>query len=111
VTDTNGCTDSTCLTIRVDIPCDELFVASAFSPNNDGHNELVCLRGNCIQTFYFSIYNRWGEKVFESSDQKTCWDGTYKGKLENTAVFMYTLDVLLTSGEKISRKGTISLIR
>jgi gliding motility-associated-like protein len=111
VTDTNGCTDSTCLIIQVEIPCDELFVPSAFSPNNDGHNELVCLRGNCIQTFYFTIYNRWGEKVFETSDQKMCWDGTYKGKLENTAVFVYTLDVLLISGEKISRKGTISLIR
>jgi gliding motility-associated-like protein len=111
VTDSNGCTDSACIIIQVEIPCDELFVPSAFSPNNDGHNELVCLRGNCIQTFYFAIYNRWGEKVFETNDQQMCWDGTYKGKLENTAVFAYTLDAMLVSGEKISRKGTISLIR
>lgn len=111
VTDGNGCTDSTCLTIQVEIPCDELFVPSAFSPNNDGHNELVCIRGNCIQTFNFAIYNRWGEKVFETNDQKMCWDGTYKGQLENTAVFIYSLNVMLVSGEKISRKGNISLIR
>ncbi len=111
VTDGNGCSDSVCLTIRVEVPCDELFVPSAFSPNNDGHNELVCLRGNCIQLFYFAIYNRWGEKVFETSDQKICWDGTYNGKLENSAVFAYTLNVTLISGEKISRKGNISLIR
>jgi gliding motility-associated-like protein len=111
VTDGNGCTDSACLTIHVEIPCDELFLPSAFSPNNDGHNESVCLRGNCIQSFYLSIYNRWGEKVFESSDQKMCWDGTYNGKLENTAVFVYTLNAILTNGEKISRKGTINLIR
>jgi gliding motility-associated-like protein len=111
VTDGNGCRDSACLTIHVDIPCDELFVPSAFSPNNDGHNELVCLRGNCIQAFYFVIYNRWGEKVFETNDQKICWDGTYNGKLENTAVFVYSLNATLISGEKISRKGTINLIR
>jgi len=111
VTDGNGCTDSACLIIHVEIPCDELFVPSAFSPNNDGHNERVCLRGNCVQTFNFAIYNRWGEKVFETSDQKLCWDGTYQGKLENTAVFVYTLDVTRTSGEKVSRKGTINLIR
>lgn len=111
VTDANGCTDTACLTVYVEIPCDELFVPSAFSPNNDGHNELVCLRGNCVQTFYFAIYNRWGEKVFETSDQKICWDGTYNGKLENSAVFVYTLHVTRLSGEKISRKGNITLIR
>lgn len=111
VTDGNGCTDSTCLTIQVEIPCDELFVPSAFSPNNDGHNEVVCIRGNCIQTFNFVIYNRWGEKVFETNDQKMCWDGTYKGQLENTGVFIYSLNVMLVNGEKISRKGNISLIR
>lgn len=111
ITDANGCTDSACLTIEVEIPCDELFVPSAFSPNNDGHNDQVCLRGNCIQTFYFAMYNRWGEKVFETTDQSLCWDGTYKGKPENTGVFVYTLDALLSSGIKVSRKGTISLIR
>lgn len=111
VTDANGCTDSSCLTIYVEIPCDDLFIPTAFSPNNDGHNELVCLRGTCVQTFYFAIYNRWGEKVFETTDQTLCWDGTYKGKPENTGVFVYTLDALLTNGVKISRKGNISLIR
>ena len=111
VTDTNGCSDSTCLTIQVDIPCDELFVPSAFSPNNDGHNDLLCLRGTCIQSINFIVYNRWGESVFETTDQKICWDGTYKGKLENTAVFVYSLNAILTNGVKISKKGTVSLIR
>jgi gliding motility-associated-like protein len=111
VTDGNGCTDSACITIHVEIPCDELFIPSAFSPNNDGHNDLLCVRGNCIQTFYLVIYNRWGEKVFETSDQKICWDGTYNGKQENTAVFVYSMNVLFINGEKISKKGNISLIR
>ncbi len=72
---------------------------------------MECVRGNCIETIYFIIYDRWGEKVFETTDQKICWDGTYKGKLLNTAVFTYYMMATLTSGEKINKKGNISLIR
>ncbi|TAL57471.1 MAG: T9SS type B sorting domain-containing protein, partial [Bacteroidetes bacterium] len=111
VTDGNGCTDNACLTINIDIPCGDIFVPNAFSPNNDGENELECVLGSCIETLKFSIFDRWGEKVFETTDPKICWDGTYKGKLLNTAAFVYYLKGVLTSGEKINRKGNISLIR
>jgi len=111
VTDANGCTDSACITINVEIPCGNIFVPNAFSPNSDGQNELECVLGDCIETFLFSIYDRWGEQVFETTNQKICWDGTYKGKPMNTAAFVYYLEATLTNGEKISRKGNISLIR
>ncbi|TAL58166.1 MAG: hypothetical protein EPN85_12200, partial [Bacteroidetes bacterium] len=70
----------------------------------------------CIQNMTFTIYDRWGEKVFETTDQKICWDGTYKGNSDsyrgmNTAVFVYFLEATLTSGEKINKKGNISLLR
>jgi len=111
VTDSNGCTDSTCIEITVETPCGEIFVPNAFSPNDDGSNELECVMGNCIQTFHFVIYDRWGEKVFETSDINRCWDGTYKGKLMNTAVFVYFIKATLTTGEKVTKKGNISLVR
>ena len=111
VTDGNGCTDSACVTIHVEIPCEEIFIPNAFSPNGDGHNELECIRGSCIQTLSFTIFDRWGEKVFTTIDQNSCWDGTYKGKPEDTAVFVYYLEATFTNGEKINRKGNISLIR
>ncbi len=111
VTDGNGCTDSACVTVIVDTQCGELFIPNAFSPNNDGQNEMECVMGNCITKLQFSVYDRWGEKVFETSDPTFCWDGTYKGKTLNTAVFVYILNAVLNNGEVITKKGNISLIR
>jgi gliding motility-associated-like protein len=112
VTGNNGaCIDSACVTITLEIDCGDVFVPSAFSPNNDGENDLVCAYGNCLESFVFVIYNRWGEKVFESSDKNTCWDGTWKGKELNSAVFVYILEGTLITNEKVTLKGNISLIR
>lgn len=97
--------------MKIKNECAEIFVPNAFSPNNDMENDLECVLGNCIQDFYFAIYDRWGEKVFESTDPKNCWDGTYKGKLMNTAVFVYYLQATLNNGETIKKKGNVSLIR
>ena len=88
-----------------------LFVPTAFSPNGVGANELECVLGKCIETFSFSIYDRWGEKVFTTDKQTTCWDGTYKRKPMNTAEFVYYLKATLTNGKLINQKGNISLIR
>ncbi len=109
VTDANECLDTAC--VRVVFECDDLFIPTAFSPNSDGANEMECVMGNCFQTFQFTIYDRWGEKVFESNNPQLCWDGTYKGKLMNTAVFVYFLKATLVGGEEISRTGNVSLIR
>jgi gliding motility-associated-like protein len=111
VTDANDCTDSTCLMITVDIPCGVIFIPNAFSPNGDLDDDFECVMGNCITSMHITIYDRWGEKVFESSDQKTCWDGTYKNKPLDTGVFDYYLDAELMTGEKIHQKGNISLMR
>jgi gliding motility-associated-like protein len=111
VSDINGCTDLACVKISIEINCGEVFVPSAFSPNNDGENDLECVYSNCFQGFYFEIYNRWGEKVFETSDKNICWDGTWKGKELNSAVFVYRLEGILINGEQVSKKGNISLIR
>lgn len=116
VTNASGCSDSACVTIYVEAPtspCEDVFVPTAFSPDIDGKNKLECILGsvNCIQTFDFSIYDRWGQKVFETTDASICWDGVYKGKLMNTAVFVYYLEAIFTDGKKINRKGNISLIR
>ena len=98
-TDANGCQNSDCVLINVDIICNEVFVPSAFSPNNDGENDLECVYSDCLESFTFTIYNRWGEKVFETSNESICWDGTWKGKELNSAVFVYVIDGYLINGE------------
>ena len=51
------------------------------------------------------------EKVFESNDLAKCWDGRYKGKDMNTAVFVYYMKATLTTGDEVVKKGNITLVR
>ena len=118
VTDSNQCTDTACVKVFViiEIPCptnNTLTVPNAFSPNNDGQNDVFCLAGwnVCIQNFIIHIYDRWGEEVFQSGNPDFCWEGTYKGKPMDAAVFVYFIEAKLTTSEEIVRKGNISLIR
>jgi gliding motility-associated-like protein len=115
-TDANGCIDSDTVIITVEIPCiiaslDKL-LPNAFSPNSDGKNDLYCVPKNvCIQSFTLKIFDRWGEKVFESNSFDNCWDGTQLNKNVNTAVFTYTFYATLTDGSNLSLNGLINLIR
>jgi gliding motility-associated-like protein len=95
--------------------CPEIFVPTIFTPNGSGDtaNNTVCVYGGCIADISFQIFNRWGEKVFETNDASLsqCWDGKFKGKELNTGTFVYLLNVELTSGERIEQSGNITLIR
>jgi gliding motility-associated-like protein len=64
-----------------------------------------------ISKMQWSIYNRWGLKVYESNNSKMGWDGTYKGKLQPMDVYSYTLDVTFSDGKKVRKTGDITLIR
>jgi gliding motility-associated-like protein len=97
--------------VQVEKICGDAFVPSAFSPNGDGFNDFWCAYGNCIATMNLQLYNRWGEKVFESNDKNTCWDGTYNGVMQNDAVFIYQLTAKFVNGEKIVKKGNVTLKR
>ena len=107
----NGCVDTTCVTVNVDIVCGELFVPTAFSPNGDGVNDCLSVYNNCIEKMDFKVFSRWGEVVFHSIDVNDCWDGSYKGTSLNTAVFVYKLEATLLNGEEVKLKGNVSLIK
>ena len=88
------------------------FVPNAFSPYDDNENGTLFVKGtNCVKDFHFIIYDRWGEKRFETRDVSEGWNGSYKGKKENTGVFTYFLTAILTSDKMIKKKGNVSLIR
>lgn len=126
VTDGNGCVDSSCVRVTVVIPCPSnrnLIVPNAFTPNNDGINDNVCLAGwdDCVSGFEIMIFDRWGEKVFESKDPDFCWDGYYRGRLLDPAVFVYFIKAqYLKSGTTVNdaqqlfdvkKTGNISLVK
>jgi gliding motility-associated-like protein len=111
VTDSAGCTDVDTVVVTVEIPCDDIFVPNAFSPNGDGQNDVLFVRGSCIASFTFSVFNRWGELVFKCSDQTIGWDGTWRGEACENAVFTYTLTGALTDGNLFERRGNVSVVR
>jgi len=112
VTDDNGCTNLDSILITVDIICGELYVPTAFSPNGDAQNDVYYIKGNnCIQSLRFTIYDRWGEIVFETTDPAIGWDGVYNTKQLDAAVFTYRMDALLINGEQVVKKGNVTLVK
>ncbi|PSR11620.1 MAG: hypothetical protein C7N36_15640, partial [Bacteroidetes bacterium] len=114
ITDENGCSNTaTALVVVFDSPClaPYIFVPNAFTPNGDGRNDRLRVAGNVIENFHLAIYNRWGERVFESYRQDEGWDGTYDGELLSPDVFGYYLEVGCYGGEQYTTKGNITLIR
>lgn len=105
-----GCADTTCQLVSA-IVSPVVGVANAFSPNGDGTNDKVFVRGYAIGKIQFRIYNRWGQLVFESADQNQGWDGKYKGVLQPMDTYAYTLEVEFTDGTKATKKGDITLLR
>ncbi len=105
-----GCLDTYSLDVCIYDPV-ELFIADAFSPNADGVNDALFVRGNGVVELDFMVYNRWGQKVFESHDVDQGWDGTFKGKVLNSEVFVYYIKAKTRNGEEIEMKGDVSLVR
>ena len=110
----NGCTRTDSITIFVkELLCGEedSYVPNSFTPNSDNVNDVLYVRGNNIKEMVFRIYDRWGEMVFETQDQTVGWDGTFKEKECDPAVFVYYLEVTCKAGETYFEKGNITLIR
>ena len=113
VTNSSGCIDTACVVVTVDQNCGDLFVPNAFSPDGVGNydNNMECVYGRCIVTMTFTIYDRWGEKVFVTENQEICWDGMHRGKPMNSGIYVYILNATLLTGETIEKKGNITLVR
>ena len=108
--DENGCTDQGSVMVLVNF-IKGVGVPSAFSPNGDGVNDVLYVKGLGIEAIHFVIYNRYGEVVFESSDQNIGWDGTFKNKPENPGVFTWVLHYDFYTGDKGMQKGNTTLMR
>jgi gliding motility-associated-like protein len=88
-----------------------VYVANAFSPNGDNNNEFIPVRGLCVKSISFKIFNRWGNLVFETDQLNEGWNGYYQDELQNTGVFVYVLEATLENGKTVKESGDITLIR
>ncbi len=105
-----GCSDTTCQQV-VAIVSPLADVPNAFSPNSDGTNDVIFVKGYGIAAMNWRIYNRWGQLMFTSQDINTGWDGRYKGELQPQDVYAYILNISFTDGTNTSKKGDITLLR
>lgn len=110
ITDVNGCSAEDTVDVYVNFIV-AIDVPTAFSPNGDGNNDVLYVKGFGINGLTFAVYNRYGEKVFETLDQKIGWDGTYLGKDENSGVFTWVLEYNLVNGGSGRRSGNTTLVR
>jgi hypothetical protein len=111
-TDVYGCTGATSVTIFVTENCEAFFVPNIFSPNGTGPeaNNTLCVAGGCILELRYQVFNRWGEKIFETTDPDICWDGVYRGEPVGSGVYAYKVYARLSNGEIIERAGSLTVV-
>lgn len=95
-----------------------VYIPNSFSPNNDGINDLFMIfAGKGVEEVVnFSIFNRWGEMVFQQNnfqpnDDIYGWDGNFYGQPMNPGVFVYSAEIKMIGGEVVIFKGEVNLIR
>lgn len=112
VANDNGCTASDDISVVVD--CSDIVFPSALTPNGDGKNDLFGALGNLssVKNYKLSVYNRWGQLVFHSSNPFQKWNGAVNGKVSSTQTFVWIVEYSLNTAKAIKKqKGTITVIR
>jgi len=110
----NGC-DSVIRKFTVlDSLCDlRVYIPDVFTPNEEGptiNNTFQPFISNC-HSFRMEIYNRWGEKLYETVDINTGWDGTYLGKMSPSSVYTYKIEIISKENKSTQYSGTFTLLR
>lgn len=108
-----GCTAIAEATVQVGTD-NTVFIPNAFTPNGDGQNDLLQLYGSLqgIRYFQLLVFNRWGEKVYETNDQFFAWDAIYKGEKLEPAAYLYVMKVVHLNNETSRTfKGSITLLK
>jgi gliding motility-associated-like protein len=109
VTNEIGCYSD--VDVKVPSTCYVADIPNAFSPNGDGRNDVLYVRGENIDDMVLRIYNRWGQVVFETRDATKGWDGTYNGDAAPVETYAYTLSVMFPNGQVFQKQGNITLLR
>jgi gliding motility-associated-like protein len=106
-----GCAAIASIAIKV-YNATDIFVPNAFTPNGDGHNDVLRAIPIGIRLFSsFAVFDHWGQKVFYTRNFTEGWDGTYKGKQQNTGTYVWMAAGIDYNGHNLIRTGTVILIR
>jgi gliding motility-associated-like protein len=108
VTDENGCTDTACTRVIVS----SVYFPNAFTPNGDMLNEVFKPVVNEVEDYYFAVYNRWSEKIFETKNVNGGWTGNYNGSACEEGIYIYRVRLREKQSNKdFSYTGKVLLVR
>lgn len=112
-TDAKGCTNYDTVTVAFkNENKGNYLMPTGFTPNGDGLNDCYGIKfWGVVHEIEFSIFNRWGERVFYTTDPSRCWSGTYKGVMQDPGVYVYMVRAKTICDNEVFRKGTFVLIR
>ncbi|MDI1355918.1 MAG: gliding motility-associated C-terminal domain-containing protein [bacterium] len=105
-----GCADTSMKPVRVSEDF-FIYVPNVFTPNDDQLNEVFRAVGRGIKSFHMSIYNRWGDKLFESKDVTYGWDANYRGVPCKEDVYTWKMEVASVHGDNKIMTGHVSVLR
>lgn len=109
-TNSNGCSDVYCRQVVVEAQ-GAVGLPNAFTPNNDGFNDVLFIKGFGFREVELLVFNRWGELVFFTDNNLVGWDGTYKGTIQENEVYVYVLKGVFTDDTPFELKGNVTLLR
>ena len=110
-TNNSGCSDVDSVHVIVKT-YEDIHVPSAFTPNNDRLNDTFRpVVGIQFRLVKFSVYNRWGELVFSSTEKNKGWDGNLKDKQQASGLYLWSIEAVNKQGKAVNKKGTVLLIR
>jgi gliding motility-associated-like protein len=112
VTTPPGCSSSDEITLTVICSESAVYVPNAFTPNDNGHNDVLYVRilGD-VDLHYFHVYDRWGQLIFETNNQNEGWDGTYNNKPMMPGAYLYEWEAVCSGGEVFKKQGNVTLLR
>ncbi|PIQ14342.1 MAG: hypothetical protein COW67_14345, partial [Flavobacteriales bacterium CG18_big_fil_WC_8_21_14_2_50_32_9] len=88
-----------------------IYIPNVFTPNEDGMNDLFLIKGTFISEFEGTIFNRWGNELFNWKNVEEGWNGEYKGELVPDGTYFYIMDVVFENREKKSLTGSVTLLK
>jgi large repetitive protein len=116
VTNDYGCSASDSMSIKAFCENTQVYIPDAFTPDGDGVNDILMVRGTGINVKSFRIFNRWGQMVFEQENfppnvPQFGWDGRIHGIMGEPEVYVYTAEVICDNGVSYIYKGNVSLLK
>ncbi|RYY13863.1 MAG: gliding motility-associated C-terminal domain-containing protein, partial [Cytophagaceae bacterium] len=88
-----------------------LVMPTAFTPNGDGLNDVLELKGSYLRNFTFIVVDRNGQEVFRATDRAQTWDGTIQGHAPVNAAYVWRLDLVGEDNQLTRQTGTITILK